>query len=497
MSCCEGQVLSETASVCPECLARIPARRVARGDEVYLEKACPEHGDFQTVIWRGPPAYSTWARPKTPSYPDHPFTSVERGCPFDCGLCPEHRQQTCSALLEVTQRCDLHCPVCFASAGQDPAPDPNLKTIEGWYRRLLASRGPCNIQLSGGEPCLRDDLPDIIALGRSLGFTFFQVNTNGLRLSRDVDYLGRLKAAGLSTVFLQFDGTRDYIHEKLRRRPLAEHKREVIEQCAMQQLGVVLVPTLVPGVNTDDIGGIVEFAIGLSPTVRGVHFQPISYFGRFPSSPRDAAGIHDAGRITLPEIMRAIESQSGGLVKSDNFRPAGCENALCSFHGNFVAMPGGKLVSLTHRAPGGSCGCQPEPGDEGAARSRRFVAQNWSAPAARIELKSVPSLGEWDTLLARAQTHAFCISAMAFQDAWNLDLERLRDCCIHTVSPDGQIIPFCAYNLTARSGRSLYRPGEFATAPGGSPPHALSAAQQRGRAGRSGGHGQAQRPQGL
>jgi uncharacterized radical SAM superfamily Fe-S cluster-containing enzyme len=454
MTCCEEQALSETESVCPECLARIPATRVARGDDVYLKKACPAHGDFSTVIWRGLPAYATWVRPKIPSYPDNPFTTVDRGCPFDCGLCPDHRQQSCCVLFEVTQRCDLHCPVCFADAGNQPASDPGLHEIKVWYRRLLEAGGPFNIQLSGGEPCLRDDLPDIIALGRSLGFTFFQVNTNGLRLSRDADYLKRLQEAGLSTVFLQFDGTCDCVYEKLRGRSLAAHKQAVIERCAEQQVGVVLVPTLVPSVNVDDIGGIIEFAVQHAPTVRGVHFQPISYFGRYPHPPRNA------DRVTIPEIIRAIEAQTGGAIKCESFSPPGGENALCSFHGNFVLMPDGQLTPLTKHSPETSCCCQPVPAKQGAAQSREFVARQWAAPKDVIALEPAsPSLGEWDVFLARARTHTFCISGMAFQDAWNLDLERLKDCYIHTASPDGRLVPFCAYNLTDQRGRSLYRQG--------------------------------------
>jgi len=454
MSCCEEHVLSETESVCPECLARIPATRVARGDDVYLKKICPEHGDFSTVIWRGLPAYASWVRPKLPSYPDNPFTTVDRGCPFDCGLCPDHRQHSCNVLFEVTQRCDLHCPVCFADAGDHPGPDPDLHEIEGWYRRLLEAGGPFNIQLSGGEPCLRDDLPDIIALGRSLGFSFFQVNTNGLRLSRDENYLKRLKEAGLSTVFLQFDGICDCIHEKLRGRQLAAQKQAAVECCAEQHVGVVLVPTLVPGVNADDIGGIIEFGVRHSPTVRGVHFQPISYFGRYPQPP------HDVARITIPEIIRAIEVQTGGAIKRTSFSPPGCENALCSFHGNFVLMPDSQLIPLTKHTPEKTCGCQPPQAKEGAEKARQFVARKWSLSDNVIERRppGEPSLGEWDEFLARAETHTFCISGMAFQDAWTLDLERLRDCCIHTVSPSSKLVPFCAYNLTDQYGRSLYRP---------------------------------------
>ena len=445
------EVLAVTESVCPVCLQRIPAARVQEGDQVYLQKSCPQHGEFRAVIWRGEPGLAGWVRPKTPSYPAHPAARVERGCPQDCGLCPDHRQHTCSALLEVTLRCDLNCPVCFASANSHPPEDWSLERIAGWYRAILDTGTLANIQLSGGEPCLRDDLPQIIQLGRDMGFTYFQVNTNGLRLARDPAYLARLKEAGLSSVFLQFDGSRDDIYRQIRGRNLFREKMTAIENCAEAGLGVVLVTTLVPGINTADIGGIVRLGLAYLPYVRGVHFQPISYFGRYPAAPADME------RITLPEVMRAIEEQTDGLIRAANFAPPGCENALCSFHGNFVLMPDGKLKALTHRSAD-ACGCQPLPAAAGAAQARKFVAQSWSAPLPPAPCAaSGPGLGEWDVFLERKRTHAFCISCMAFQDAWTLDLERLRDCCIHTVSPDGRLIPFCAYNLTSCQGVPLYR----------------------------------------
>lgn len=443
-------ILTATESVCPQCLSRIPAQRVAEGDDIYLQKCCPDHGSFKTIIWRGQPAYTAWVQPKLPSYPIAPLTSHMRGCPFDCGLCPEHRQHSCCVLLEVTQRCDLNCPVCFANANCHPPRDPDLVMIEGWYRRVREASGPVNIQLSGGEPCVRDDLPEIAALGRELGFSFFQVNTNGLRLARDPAYVRRLKQAGVATIFLQFDGTNDTIYQSLRGRALFAQKVAAIEHCAEAQLGVVLVPTLVPGINTDNIGAIIRFALERMPAVRGVHFQPISYFGRYPQPPTDDM------RITIPEVIRAIAAQTNGALAQESFVPPGGENALCSFHGNFVLMPDGKLAPLTHHGAR-SC-CTAIPAEQGARRSRAFVAKQWAAPTIELtEPSEQPSLGGWDTFLARAQTHLFCISGMAFQDAWTLDLERLRDCYIHSVSPDSLLIPFCAYNLTAQDGRALYR----------------------------------------
>lgn len=448
-------IISTTESVCPVCLSRIKAQRVARGEDIYLEKNCPQHGFFSTVIWRGAPVFTSWVRPKTPAYPKKAFTAIQQGCPFDCGLCPEHRQQTCHVLLEVTQRCNLRCPVCYADSGTPVMPDPTLSDIDGWYRRILESGGPFNIQLSGGEPTLRDDLPQIISTGRSLGFSYFQLNTNGLRLASEPAYLEALKDAGLSTVFLQFDGARDEIYRQLRGRPLLQIKEQAIENCAQLGIGVILVPTLAPGINDLDIGNMIRFALKYAPVVRGVHFQPISYFGRYSSYQGDKS------RLTIPEILRALVQQTDGLMREENFRPPGCENALCSFHANFVILPDGSLLPVTQHQVSSGCCCQPEDGAQGAALARKFVAQQWIAPKPSYQLPVLqgPSLGEWDIVLSRARSHTFYISGMAFQDAWNLDLERLRDCCIHVMSPDGYLVPFCAYNLTDQSGHSLYRNG--------------------------------------
>lgn len=147
-----------TESLCPVCLSRIPAVRVPEGEDVFLQKCCPFHGEFRTLIWRGPPAFDAWRRPKIPTRPSVPFRDVREGCPFDCGLCPEHRQRTCTLLIEVTGRCDLRCPVCYADSGQEAGPDPDRDTLMGWFRSAARAADPCNLQISGGEPTLRDDL---------------------------------------------------------------------------------------------------------------------------------------------------------------------------------------------------------------------------------------------------------------------------------------------------------------------------------------------------
>lgn len=437
-----------TLSLCPVCLTRIPAERRSEGDEVSLVKSCPQHGEFQTPIWRGEPYLSGWSRPKMALRIGTHLAPERRGCPFDCGICPAHRQQSCTVLIEVTGRCNLACPVCFADAGPSAAPDPSLETIAGWYRTALEKSSPHNIiQLSGGEATTRDDLPAIIALGRGLGFPSIQLNSNGVRLASEAGYAGELKRAGLFSVFLQFDGTEDDIYRKIRGRALLGEKLKAIRHCAEAGLGVVLVPTILPGVNLENIGAILKLALEHAPAVRGVHFQPASYFGRHPAPPAAA------DRITLPDLMRAIEEQTGGVMKTEHFRPPGCEHPLCSFHGNFLRLPGGDLRPLSSGAAGCCCNF-PEPENEGTGRAVAYVTRQWAAPGTS---DSRDAMDELDAFLENHRTNTFAVSAMAFQDVWNLDLERVQECCIHVVAPDHRMIPFCLYNLTSAEGKPLYR----------------------------------------
>ncbi|MCP4574960.1 MAG: radical SAM protein [Deltaproteobacteria bacterium] len=452
------RVVSKTQSVCPKCLKRIDARLSIWGDAVFLEKTCADHGLFSTCIWRGSPGFESWTRPKVPTCPPVCHTKPEKGCPFDCGLCPEHRQRTCATLLEVTHRCNLQCPVCFAHAGVSPSSDPVLEEINEWLAVVMRTAGDCNLQLSGGEPTVRDDLPDIIAMAKKSGFSFIQLNTNGLRLATDPDYVKSLKDAGLSSVFLQFDGVDDHVFLKLRGRALITVKERAVENCIKNNIGIVLVPTIVKGLNDGQIGALVDAAMDFGPGVRGIHFQPLSCFGRFPKK------WNDRGRITLPEILQALENQTRGRLRVSHFKPPGCENALCSFQGSFLRQPEGTLIPLN--ADSGKCCPGPEFAEAGALKAISSVAQKWTAPEFGChtdDLLSVKGKTEvwhdFDVFIDTVAQNRFSISAMAFQDAWTLDLERLRDCCIHIFSPKNQarLIPFCAYNLTDIHGQSIYR----------------------------------------
>ncbi|MGI6012114.1 MAG: radical SAM (seleno)protein TrsS [Ruminococcus sp.] len=451
----EGKICGETKSVCPVCLRKIPARNVKYKEEVYMEKKCPDHGFFRTLIWEGAPDYESWRQERRKETPVNPEREKRKGCPYDCGLCPDHRQKTCCVLLEVTGRCNLGCPVCFASSEASVSEDPSLEEIGHWYDMLMEKGGPFNIQLSGGEPTMREDLGQIIEMGREKGFSFFQLNTNGIRLAGDREYGKKLASAGLNCVFLQFDGFREETYRMLRGRMLLEEKKQVIDVCKELGIGVVLVPTLAKGVNTEEVGDILRFALENMPVVRGVHFQPLSYFGRYD-------GHDPMRRYTLPRLLRDIERQTQGRMRAEDFRAGNAENPYCSFSGNFVQMGDGTLRSWGSKS---TCGCGGEKNalPDASLRARKFVARRWSA--GRPEVKSVQSVkgccstGSLDEFLERVENHSLAVSCMTFMDAWNLDLERLKECYIHVVEQrEGRnLIPFCAYNLTGAGGETLYR----------------------------------------
>lgn len=448
-------LLGTTESVCPVCLRKLPAERLQEGDVIYLRKCCPEHGAFKTATWRGAASYHAWGgSPAAFKAPTFPATKMAAGCPFDCGLCADHRQESCCVLIEVTGRCNLACPVCFAGAGSQGR-DLDKVEIERRLDALRQSGRQVNIQLSGGEPTLRDDLPEIVAMIRAKGLAFVQVNTNGIRLARDEAYVRRLKEAGLDCVFLQFDGLTDDVYRRIRGADLFDLKVRAIDICAKYGIGVVLVPVLVPGVNLTQVGDIIRFAAARSPQVRTVHFQPISYFGRYPGPPGDE------DRVTIPEVLRAIEDQMGGSVKLSDFRPGTAENPYCSFNGDFMVGEDGGLRSSVSTKASSCCGG----GDDQAERARRFVARRWatieegccqtSDVALAGPVGQTARTDSLDAFLA-SRSRTLCISGMAFQDAWTLDLDRLRQCYIHVATGGGRLVPLCAANLSGMDGKVLY-----------------------------------------
>ncbi|MBS6397999.1 MAG: radical SAM protein [Clostridiales bacterium] len=441
--------IGRTESVCPECLKVIPADKVVRDEGIYLEKRCPEHGSFSALIWEGSvESYEAWGRDIQPADQVPGTRETERGCPYDCGLCDAHERRGCCVLLEVTSRCNLHCPVCFADAGEQGGCDVPMERLEEQLDYLMSHGGPFNLQISGGEPTVRDDLPELIRMGRKKGFTFFQLNTNGLRLAEQPDYAGELKEAGLSCVFLQFDGLKDQVFQVLRGRALLEKKKAAIDACERAGLGVVLVPVITPGVNEDQVGEILRYAVSRMPVVRGVHFQPISYFGRC----MEAQGSY---RITIPRLLTLIEEQTGGIMKGAHFTGGNATNPYCTLQANYLRQEDGSLQPMLH----GTARAY-----ETSEQAREFVARQWTGAREQESCCCGESTAQMqldtsslDDFLAKLHNNTFAVSGMLFQDACNLDLERLKRCYILETDSRYGMVPFCAYNLTSLKGKGLYR----------------------------------------
>ncbi|MDR1577252.1 MAG: radical SAM protein [Deltaproteobacteria bacterium] len=480
-----AELLEKTLSLCPVCLKTLPAEIWERGEDVWLHRVCPEHGPFSLVIWRGEPNFRTWKRPKEP-LKVVAQTPKNLGCPFDCGLCPEHGQNPCTVLLEITQRCDLNCPICFANSGASERFTPLAELVDSlnWLRPNV---GPVVLQISGGEPTLHPNLPELVAQAAKL-FPAVQLNTNGLTLAQNPQLAQTLADQGLSWVFLQFDGLDDQIYQILRGRPLMKFKLAAIQACQAANLAVVLTPTVAKGVNDHQLGALVDFARA-RPIIRGAHIQPMTQAGRY----------HLNGpnfRLTIPEILRALNEQTGGLIKPEQAFPPGCEHERCSFHLRFRRLDDGSLIPRAPKADDCGCGplgcspktttiaCPPEETDGNRLKAVDIIIQSWKADAAPasdlcpeplekaqahpvsldrkkpLELKipmAKPKSLTLDDFLAQTKRETFSVTGMAFQDAYNMDLARLKGCCVHIYQAPHRLIPFCAMNLTSANGQSLYR----------------------------------------
>lgn len=444
------EILKETQSLCPFCLGRIKARIFTENSKVYLEKSCPEHGDCKVIIWRNDAEhYLKWAEfagERSPIGPENRLAQPHSGCPYDCGLCPEHKQDSSMTAIMTTNRCNLYCPVCFTHGNEGPVYEPTLDTIKRMYQCVLDTYGAYPIELCGGEPTIRDDLPQIIATGKEMGFSYFQINTNGIRIAKDKEYLMRLKEAGANVIYLGFDGVTDEVYQYTTGRNLFDLKVQAVTNCSQVRIGVILVPCILPNVNFNQIGDIIQFAKKWVPTVKGLLFQPVSYFGRYQGIPKDE------DRITIPDILRALEKQTQGELKESNFVPPVCEDPHCSFSGFAVLLENGKLLptsNFQHR----------ETGEDGAAHSRQFVRQYWRFidksevhPSPLSQYRRTP----FCNFLERLQREYLTIGGMAFQDVWNIDLEKLKRCPIHIVSLTGKMIPLCAKYVTSVNGQRLY-----------------------------------------
>ena len=437
-----NEILHETESLCPICLQKIPARYIRENGKAYFYKECSEHGPFKVLFWNDADLYVDWMKQGIHAPAKNRGRPEKNGCPYDCGLCDEHHSGTCTSILEITYRCNMNCNICFADANTEHF-DPDLDQIRRMYTTALKSNRFCSVQLSGGEPTVREDLPDIIRLGKEMGIIHLQVNTNGIRIASDLNFLIKMKEAGLDLIYLQFDGVDDSIYRTIRNRNMLETKIRAIENCAKAGIGVLLVPVVIPGVNLERLGEIVDFAKAYIPTVKGIHFQPVSYFGRYPDRTPP-----DESRCGLSDVIHALTQQCKEL-QLEHFVPRKQFDPHCDFSSTYYLDEKNHLIPMTRKNQND---CDTEKTDF-VAKTNLYTDKRW-----RLQTEEEES-GDKSPLLRfarRTMTHSFSVSGKGFQDVWNIDLGRLRGCCVHMVTSDGALVPFCAFHLTSIDGTRLY-----------------------------------------
>lgn len=422
-------IIETTKSLCPDCLKVINADIVVSDGAVYMEKSCDEHGDFSHYLWPDADHYqrqrSFQFNSSLPRFPQ----PIDEGCPKDCGLCVAHIKHPRLVELELTQRCNLRCPLCFMSAedNQDNyQTDINLKDLETQLGQIMAQVGPeTSIQLTGGEPTIRKDLTDIIELCRKVGFSAVEVNTNGLHIGRDPEYVKSLAAAGITGVYMQFDGLTDDVYRKIRGVNLLKNKMQAIENCRQAGVQVVLSMAIVNGVNDSQVGDIVQFALQNLDVIVGVALQPAFTSGRFEFETNQP--------LTMGDVIFQLAEQSKGIIRPNDLWPTGCSHPLCDAATYIVREPGQEFKSIG-----------------------QFVDVSDYLQHHRLDSpqgSALPDLAE--ELCPNLEQTGLSILIMNYMSVFDFDLERLQQCSMTVANSEGRLIPFCAYQLTDRNGNKL------------------------------------------
>ncbi len=470
------KTIKSTQSICPECLKTLDATIFEKDNKVFIKKKCLEHGSFQELYWSD---YDQYMKAEKLRYDgeglNNPHTKKEKGCPNDCGICTEHKSHTALAIIDITNRCNLTCPVCFANAASAGyVYEPTKKEIVGMLENLRKNDPvPATaLQFSGGEPTIRKDLFELIEKAKEIGFRHVEINTNGIRLAQSVDYCKKLKESGVSTVYLQFDGLTSDVYEFIRGIDLLEKKMQAIENCREAGLkSLVLVVTLVKGVNDKQLGDIIRFAAKNFDVIRCINVQPVSLCGRLPQEERDKM------RITIPDFTKLVEEQTNGEIKVSDFYPVPTVVPVSKAIGSlknkryveFTAHPhcglatylfidGEKITPITRYANIDkfikSMKNIYELSEKGSKNKAKLhlltAARHVKFGFLRKYLLRVLKEGDYKAL-GDLQRNTILLSSMHFMDPYNFDLERVQRCVIHYAIPDGRIIPFCTMN-------SIHRP---------------------------------------
>jgi uncharacterized radical SAM superfamily Fe-S cluster-containing enzyme len=444
-----------TQSVCTSCLRQVEAKIVFKDERVYMDKWCPAHGT-QRVLVSDDVAYYRLCREvfvKPPEMPQRFATAMRHGCPYDCGLCPDHMQHACLSVVEITDHCNLRCPTCYAASGPERLTHRSLAEVEAMLDAVVASEGEADVvQISGGEPTLHPQFFEVMAAARARPIKHLMLNTNGIRIAQEPGFAERLAEFGRGfEVYLQFDSLQREALLDLRGADLRRIRDEALATLDALGISTTLVMTVKRGVNDDEVGAVIRHASGLG-CVRGVTLQPVQDAGRVEGY--DAA-LH---RLTVSELRRRIVEQSG-VFSLDDVVPVPCNpDTLAMAYA--IRTPEG-LQPLTRYL-------DPRTLVEGAANTIVFERDpGLKAQVFRLfstnhsPQSQAGCLSELMCCLPRVAApealdyrHVFRVLIVQFMDALSLDIRALKKSCIHMARPDGRLIPFESHNLFYRDERA-------------------------------------------
>jgi uncharacterized radical SAM superfamily Fe-S cluster-containing enzyme len=441
-------------SICTTCYRRVDAKIVFEDGNVYMLKRCPEHG-FERVLVADDIDYYRRCREvfiKPPEMPSHYNTPIKYGCPYDCGLCPDHEQHSCLSLVEICDACNLSCPVCYAESGTHRTEFKPLAQVESMLDAIVSNEvQPDIVQISGGEPTIHPEFFVILDAAKRRPIQHLMVNTNGIRIAQDEAFVERLATyVPRFELYLQFDSLRREPLMQMRGADLRNIRTKALEALNKHNISTTLVVTVERGVNDEELGAIVDFAL-TQPCVRGVTFQPVQQAGRLAGYDRAA------NRLTLTEVRRRILEQTSNL-RAEDLIPVPC-------HPDSLAMAyalkiDGKVLPLTGLIP-------PEVLIDGG-RNTIIYEQD---PAVRDHIFKLFSTnhspqGQADSLRellccmpkvlapqGLTYNNLFRVLIVQFIDAQSFDLRSIKKTCVHIAHPDGKrLIPFDTYNMFYRDG---------------------------------------------
>lgn len=438
-----------TISLCTHCLRRIDAKIVFEAGQVYMLKTCPEHGFQKVLIATDIEYYKNIRNYNKPSeMPLHFNTKTHYGCPYDCGLCTDHEQHSCLTVLEITDRCNLSCPTCYAMSSPHYGRHRSLEEVEKMLDIIVANEGePDVVQISGGEPTIHPDFFAILDAAKKRPIRHLMVNTNGIRIAKDFSFAQQL--AGYAPdfeIYLQFDSFKAEALEQLRGQDLTAVRMKALEHLNALNLSTTLVVTLQKNVNDDEIGKIIEFALQ-QKCVRGVTFQPTQIAGRTENF--DPA----KDRLTLTEVRQAILDQSKIFTAGDLI-PVPCNpDALVMGYALKLAgnvFPLTRYVDPSHLLNSSRNTIVYE--QDTALHDKMISIFSTGISVDRVEENMHQLLCCLPQIQAPglAYENLFRIIIMRFVDAYDFDVRAIKKSCVHIVHKDGRIIPFETMNLFYR-----------------------------------------------